>query len=89
MRNPGLDDALDAIAVQGTRLHITVETRRYGKPVTVVEGFPVDVDVGRIAREAKRRLGTGGGAKDGRLELQGDQRLRLATLLRDMGFHVR
>jgi translation initiation factor 1 len=81
-------DPLDAIRIDGSRLYITVEARRYGKPMTIVDGFPHAVDVDAIARRLKRQVGAGGGAKNGRLELQGDQRQRIQPLLRRMGFQV-
>lgn len=50
-------------------LSITVEERRYGKPVTVVSGLEDGVDVGALASTLKRRLATGGTVADGRIEL--------------------
>ena len=68
-------------------LSISVERRRYGKPVTVVSGFE-DVDVGRLASTLKRRLATGGTVSDGRIELQGDHAARLPDVLEEEGFRV-
>jgi translation initiation factor 1 len=46
---------------------------RGGKTVTVVSGVPGDDDALKlIAGELKRRCGTGGTAKDGVIEIQGD-----------------
>lgn len=81
-------EAFGPAGTEASRLYITVEKRRYGKPMTVVDGFDLEVDVERVARELKRRLGAGGGCKNGRLELQGDHSLRLGGLLREMGFVV-
>ncbi|WP_255194191.1 stress response translation initiation inhibitor YciH [Natronobeatus ordinarius] len=70
-------------------LTISVEERRYGKAMTIVEGFDADaVDVTSVASELKRSLATGGTTTDGRIELQGDHTDRVPELLRDRGFRV-
>ncbi len=46
---------------------------RGGKTVTVILGVPVDDEALKVlAGELKRRCGTGGTAKDGVIEIQGD-----------------
>ena len=71
-------------------LSIRMESRRYGKPVTIVEGFDLErAEVESTASELKQALGTGGTVDDGRIELQGDHRDRTPDLLRDRGFDVR
>lgn len=62
-------------------LTISVERRRYGKPMTVVEGFEGGVDVEALASTLKRALATGGTVADGRIELQGDHAERLPAVL--------
>lgn len=91
---PGsLDDFdldLDAdLARAEQRLSVRVETRRYGKPVTIVEGFELGaVDLADVASTLKRRLGVGGTVDDGAIELQGDHADRLPAVLRELGFAV-
>ena len=71
-------------------LSIRMESRRYGKPVTIVEGFDLEQrEVESTASELKQALGTGGTVDDGRIELQGDHRDRVPDLLRERGFDVR
>lgn len=71
------------------RLTVRHDSRRYGKPVTVVEGFDPDVtDLGSVASELKRRLAIGGSVDDGRIELQGRHDDRLRRALDDLGFVV-
>jgi len=73
------------------RLSVRVESRRYGKPMTIVEGFDDDsVDLKQLASTLKRRLATGGTVeKETRtIELQGDHADRLPPILRDEGFQV-
>jgi translation initiation factor 1 len=61
---------------------------RRGKTVTVVRGLPPG-ELDAAASELKRRCGTGGTAKDGTVELQGDHREQAATLLRARGHAVK
>lgn len=61
---------------------------RGGKTVTVVGGF---VGIGqeekeRLAKEMQKACGAGGTVKEGRIEIQGDQRETVARLLRKAGF---
>lgn len=63
---------------------------RGGKTVTVVDGLPRNAAfVAELASELKRACGVGGAAREGALELQGDQRERLRALLAARGFTVR
>ena len=71
------------------RVRREVKGRR-GKTVTTISGVPLDADALReLAGELKRRCGSGGSAKDGIIEIQGDHRDTLAAELRERGFTVR
>jgi protein-tyrosine phosphatase len=63
---------------------------RRGKGVTTVSDVPLD-DAGllELAAKLKDRCGTGGTVKDGVIEIQGDQRDRLAGVLAGMGYKVK
>ncbi len=67
------------------------ETRgRGGKGVTTVCDLPLDeAGVRELAARLKQRCGTGGTVKDGRIEIQGDQRDRLARELEALGYTVK
>lgn len=71
-------------------LSIRTETRRYGKTVTIVEGFDPSLgeDLRALASALKSGLGTGGTATDDGVELQGDHTDRVPDLLRERGFSV-
>lgn len=61
---------------------------RGGKTVTVVTGF---VGIGqaekeRLAKTIQQACGAGGTVKEGRIEIQGDQREVVARILTDAGF---
>jgi translation initiation factor 1 len=83
----GIDEELDK---QMQELSVRTESRRYGKAVTIVEGFHTDViDVGELASKLKSQLATGGTADDTKIELQGDHTERARELLEEEGFHLR
>ncbi|WP_049928559.1 translation initiation factor [Halopiger goleimassiliensis] len=84
-----LDEQTDLETSQ-QRLSIRTESRRYDKPVTIVEGFDLETsEIESIASDLKSAMGTGGTVADDRIELQGDHRDRVPDLLRDRGFDVR
>jgi predicted translation initiation factor SUI1 len=63
---------------------------RRGKGVTTVFDTPLDADALReLAAKLKQRCGTGGTVKDGRIEIQGDQRERVITELEMLGYQVK
>lgn len=86
----GLPDELcvcEEIARESQEIRITVDKRRYGKMMTIVEGInPQDIDLDKLVKELKNKCACGGTLKDGRVELQGEHRKRVAEVLREMGF---
>jgi predicted translation initiation factor SUI1 len=63
---------------------------RRGKGVTTVSDVPLDeAGLLELATKLKDRCGTGGTVKGGVIEIQGDQRERLVTVLEDMGYKVK
>ena len=71
------------------RVRREVKGRR-GKTVTTVSGVPLASDALReLAAELKRRCGSGGSAKDGVIEIQGDHRDTLVAELEDRGYTVK
>jgi translation initiation factor 1 len=71
------------------RVRREVKGRR-GKTVTTVAGLAVDPDALReLAGELKRRCGSGGSAKDGVIEVQGDHRDAVVAFLEERGFEVK
>jgi translation initiation factor 1 len=61
---------------------------RGGKTVTVVKGFTGigQAEQETLAREMQKACGTGGTVKEGRIEIQGDQREVVALILTNAGF---
>ncbi len=63
---------------------------RKGKTVTTVSGVPLPADdLRQLAAELKRLCGSGGSAKDGVIEIQGDHRDVLVPALESRGYTVK
>jgi predicted translation initiation factor SUI1 len=63
---------------------------RKGKGVTTVFDLPLDdAEMRELAALLKQRCGTGGTVKDGRIEIQGDQRERIVAELVKLGYKVK
>src|SRR5207248_11724657 len=63
---------------------------RRGKGVTTVFGLELDEHgLRELAAALKQRCGTGGTVKDGRIEIQGDQRERVVAELERLGYRVK
>lgn len=78
-----------APAKPGPGIRLRLERRASGRVVTVVSGLPGGrAEVAALARELKTACGAGGTVKDGALELQGDHRDRIESVLaaRDLTF---
>jgi translation initiation factor 1 len=68
-------------------VRVFFETKgRGGKGVTVIRGLGLDdAALGALGRTLKAACGVGGTAKEGAIELQGDHRERVMTLLKAQG----
>ena len=77
----------EEIARQQQSVRIYTDSRRYGKIVTVVDGIDAtDIDMDDLARKLKNKCAAGGTAKEGKIELQGDHKRKVAQTLEEMGF---
>lgn len=76
---------------KGKLVKLVLDTNgRKGKTVTIVIGLQHNPAVmEEIARILKQFCGTVGTVKDGKIELQGDQRLRAAGKLKEMNYSVK
>ena len=86
----GLPDELcvcEEIARESQEIKISSDKRRYGKVMTIVEGInPQDIDLDKLVKELKSKCACGGTLKEGRIELQGEHRHKVADVLKGMGF---
>lgn len=63
---------------------------RGGKAVTVVKNLVLsEDDLKALAKKLKQECGTGGTVKDSIIEIQGEQRQRIAEVLRKLGYQVK
>ena len=63
---------------------------RGGKTVTLVKNLMLSPDdLKALAKKLKEACGTGGTIKEGVIEIQGEQRERLAEVLRKLGYKVK
>ena len=79
----------EEIAREQQTVRISVDSRRYGKMVTVIDGIDEnDIDINDLAKQLKNKCAAGGTYKDGRIELQGDHKKRVKVVLEEMGFRT-
>ena len=63
---------------------------RGGKAVTLVSGLRHDTaTLDALLKRLKQQCGAGGAIKDGAIEIQGDQRERVAAALAALGYQVK
>lgn len=88
--SPSLTDAKPATSTKNRgRVDIVRQTaHRGGKTVTLVSGFLGigQAEKDRLAKGMQQACGAGGTVKEGRIEIQGDQRETVARILTDAGF---
>jgi translation initiation factor 1 len=75
---------------RGGGIRISLDRRASDRVVTVVTGLPGSpAEVAALAKELKTACGTGGTVKDGALELQGDHRGRVESVLGARGLRFK
>lgn len=79
--------ACGELARDGAKIIIRLETRRFKKKGTMIEGIdPKTNDVDIVAKGLKNKYACGGTAKDGYIFLQGDHRETIKETLVGLGF---
>ena len=69
------------------RIRIRLETRKFGRPTTVIDGIDEKTtDLSEIAHKLKAYCACGGTAKAGLIMLQGDHRDRVREFLIKIGY---
>lgn len=74
------------ISREQQRIKIKLETRKWGRPVTIIEGLDGDKnELAQLARRLKSVCASGGTVKNGMIMLQGDHRDKVKEILLEMG----
>ena len=77
----------EEISKEQQRIRVRLETRKWGKAVTIVDGInDKDADLGRLAQKLKAHCACGGTAKNNEILLQGDHREKVRSYLIRLGY---
>lgn len=76
----------EAIAREQQKITVAVEKRKFGKKYTIISGIKKEANIEEILKKLKSKFACGGTAKNGQLELQGDHKSRIKSVLADLGF---
>jgi len=76
--------ACEAIDREAQKILISVEKRKFGKSITVING--ISENGKELSSQLKAKLACGGTFKDGRIELMGDHRNKLKSILVKLGY---
>lgn len=79
-------DPMDQLARSEQTITVSIDTRSFGKEMTVVEGLGDDVDLSELASTLKSKLACGGTNKNGQIQLQGNHLRRIEEVLENEGF---
>lgn len=75
------------ISMEQQLVKVRLETRKWGKPTTVIEGIDgKSVSLSDLAGKLKSYCACGGTAKDNQILLQGDHREKVRKMLVQYGF---
>ncbi len=83
---PNETDVFKEIAKGEQNIQVKTVARRYGKLTTLVTGFDNTVDLKSVAKSLKEALACGGTVKDSTIELQGNHKKQVKSLLVKLGF---
>ena len=69
---------------QEEKIRVFVETRKFGKPTTIIEGITGNMK--DLTKQLKSKLACGGTIKGNHIELQGDHKPRVKEILVKLGY---
>ncbi|HEV7239495.1 MAG TPA: hypothetical protein VGQ36_09665 [Thermoanaerobaculia bacterium] len=91
LRESGKLEAAKDVEPAKQTIRVAVDRkRRAGKTVTVASGFQHTPEtLASVAQTLKKKCGSGGTAKDGEIEIQGDHVAKIAAELQKLGYKVK
>lgn len=75
----------EVVERESQKIKSYVTTRRFKKPVTIVEGISKE-SAKTVLKDLKRKLACGGSYKEGNIELQGNHLMKIKGFLVKLGF---
>ena len=76
----------ETIAREQQKIIVMTEKRKFGKKYTIVKGIGKEANINDLVKKLKSKFACGGTAKSGQIELQGDHKARIKSVLVEMGF---
>lgn len=76
----------ETIAREQQKITVSIESRKFGKKYTVIDGMGKEANMEEILKKLKMKFACGGTAKSNRIELQGDHKSRMKKALAELGF---
>lgn len=77
----------ETIAKESQKILVYIERKKFNKNYTIVEGIDQkEIDLKDLARKLKSELACGGTIKEGKIELQGEHKLKAKKILVNYGF---
>ena len=74
------------IAKEEAKIKIYMVKRSFGKSVTIIEGIDEKANPKELTKKLKTKIACGGTYKNGKIELRGEHKDKLKTILIEMGF---
>ena len=75
------------VAKEQQRIVVKIDTRKYKKEVTVIEGLnPTEINLHELTSYLKSKFACGGTIKENVIELQGNHKTRMKEVLIKKGF---
>ena len=85
------EEEQETLAPEKQNLRVTLDSKqRKGKTVTLVQGFVgTEEDLKELAKLLKNKCGVGGSVKDGEIIIQGEEKKKVLTILRDNKYRAK
>ena len=78
----------ETIAKESQKILVYIERKKFNKNYTIVEGIDAkEIDLKDLGKRLKSALACGGTIKKGKVELQGEHKLRTKKILVEYGFN--